>query len=51
MVQKNLSTENKQIHGHEEQTSGCQGVGGGIGMDWVFGISRCKILHLEWISK
>ena len=20
------------------------------GMDWEFGVSRCKLLHLEWIS-
>ena len=19
-------------------------------MDWAFGVSRCKLLHLEWIS-
>ena len=24
----NLSTEQKQIHGHGEKTSGCQGLGG-----------------------
>ena len=22
----------------------------GSGRDWEFGISRCKLLHLEWIS-
>ena len=25
-------------------------VGGGSGMEEEFGISRCKVLHLEWIS-
>ena len=24
---------------------------GGRGMDWGFGVSRCKLLHLEWISR
>ena len=24
--------------------------GRGIGMDWEFGVNRCKLLHLEWIS-
>ena len=24
--------------------------GGGSGMDGEFGVSRCKLLHLEWIS-
>ena len=43
-----LSTEQKQTHGHGEQTCGCQG--GGSGIDWEFGVSRCKLLHLEWIS-
>ena len=23
---------------------------GGGGMDWEFGVSRCKLLHLEWIN-
>ena len=23
---------------------------GGSGTDWEFGISRCKLLHMEWIS-
>ena len=43
----NLSTENKQTHGHGEQTYGCQEREGESGMDWEFGVSRCKLLHLE----
>ena len=27
-----------------------KGDGGGSGMDWEFGVSRCKLLHLERIS-
>ena len=46
----NLSTEKKQTYGLGEQTCGCQGGEGGSGMDWEFGVSRCKLLHLEWIS-
>ena len=23
---------------------------GGSGMDWEFGVNRCKLLPLEWIS-
>ena len=45
----NLSTGETQ--GHGEQTCGCQGGGGGSGMDWEFGVNRCKLLSLEWISK
>ena len=48
MAQMNLSTEQKQTQRHREKTSGCKG--GGSGMDWEFGVSRCKLLHLEWIS-
>ena len=46
----NLSTEEKQAHGHGEQTRGCQGGQGGSGMDRKFGASGFKLLHLEWIS-
>ena len=46
MAQINLSTEKKQTNGHGEQTCGCQGEGGESGMDWKFGVSRCKLLHL-----
>ena len=53
MAQTNLSTEQKQPHRHK-QTYGCQGgggvEGGGSGMDREFGVSKCKLLHLERIS-
>ena len=44
----NLPTKQKQTHRHREQTCGCQGGEGG--MDWEFGVSRGKLLHLEWIN-
>ena len=50
MAQVNQSIGQKQTPGHAEQTSGCQGGGGGSGMDWNFGGGRCKVLHLEWMS-
>jgi len=34
----------------DAKTCGCQGGGGGSGMDWESGVNRCKLLHLEWIS-
>jgi len=46
----NLSTKKKQTHGHGEQSCGCQEGGEGRGMDWEFGVSRRKPLHLEWIG-
>ena len=49
-LQMNLFTEKKQTHEHGEQTCGCQRGKEGSGMDWEFGVSRCKLLHLESIS-
>ena len=45
----NLSTEKKIM---DLETCGCQGGGGGggSGMDWEFGLNRCRLLPLEWIS-
>ena len=37
----------KQTHRHGEQTPGCQGGEEGSGMDGEFGVSRCKLWHLE----
>ena len=47
----NLSTEQKQTHEYGEQTCGCHGGGEGRGMDWEFGVSKCKLLRLEWLNK
>ena len=46
-AQMTLSTKGKQTHGHRKQTCGCQGGGGGSGMDGEFGVSRCKLFRLE----
>ena len=46
LAQMNPSTEKKQINGHGEQTCGSQEGGGRSGIDWEFGVSRCKLLHL-----
>ena len=40
----------KENHGHGEQICGCQGGVGGSGLDWEFGVNKCKLLPLEWIS-
>ena len=50
MAQTNLSTKQKQTYGHREQTCGCQGEGVGAGMEWEVGVSRCKLLFIEWIN-
>ena len=46
----NLYTEQKQTRRHREQTCGCQGRGGKEWDGLEFGVSRSKLLHLEWIS-
>ena len=47
----NLSTKQKWIYRRREQTCGCQGGGKVEGeKDWEFGISRCKLLYIGWIS-
>ena len=47
----NLSTKQKQTHRHREQTGDCQG-GEGFrgGMEWEVGVSRCKLLYIEWVE-
>ena len=50
MTQMNLSMKQKQTHRHREQTCDCQMAGGRRRMDWGFGVSRCKLLHIGWIN-
>ena len=42
----NISTKKTLTHRYREQTCGSRGGG----MDWEFGISRCKLLSIEWIN-
>ena len=49
----NLSTEQKQTQETwKNRLCGCRGRGRGreSGMNWGFGVRRCKLLHLDWIS-
>ena len=43
----NISTKQKQTHRHREQICGCQG-----GEVWrrEFGVSRCKLVCMEWMG-
>ena len=34
----------------QNHSGGCQGGGAGGGMEWEAGVSRCKLLHREWIN-
>ena len=47
MTQINIST--KQTHKYRKQTVVPKG-GGGVGKDWEFEISRCKLLYIGWIN-
>ena len=50
MTQMNLSTKEKQIHRHRKnRLVVADRVGEGRGTEWEFGVSKCKLLHLEWI--
>ena len=40
----------KQTHRHRETDWLPRGRGGGGGMVWEFGISRCKLLYIGWIN-
>ena len=47
MTQINLSMKQKRTHRHREQTCSCGGWGG---LEWEFGVSRCKLLYIGWIN-
>ena len=49
MAQMNHNQKTQIHHGCREQACGCK-EGGGTGTDWEFGVSGCKLLHLEWID-
>lgn len=44
-----LSYETKQLT-DTELIHGCRGREGGRGMDWGFGVSRCKLLYTRWMN-
>ena len=46
---------NEHVHETDSQTQGTdlwlpRGTGLGVGVDWESGISRCKLLYVEWIK-
>ena len=48
MAQMSLTIKQKQTQRCREQNHGCWGGDWWRGMDWELGISRCKLLHIEW---
>ena len=51
MAQMNPSMKQKQTQGHRKQACDCQGEGGSGREGLELGISRCKLLYIEWIGK
>ena len=49
MPQMIQSIKQKQIIDMESRLVAAVGEGRGSSMDRVFGVGRCKLLHLEWI--
>ena len=47
MAQINLSTNRNRLTGIENKPAVAMGEGG---KDWEFGVSRCKLLYIEWIN-
>ena len=50
MARMNLFTQEKETQDIENRLVVAKWEGGGSGMDWEFGVSRYKLLHLEWIN-
>ena len=48
MTQVDLSRKQKQ--GHREQSYVAKGEGLGEGMEWEVGVSRHKLLYMEWAN-
>ena len=51
MTQMGLFTNQRQTHSPRDQTRSCKGRGELRGSVGVSGVSRCKLLHVEWISQ
>ena len=47
----NISTEQKQTHRHRTDLWLPRGKGRGREKDWESRISRCKLLHMQWVNK
>ena len=46
----NVSMKQKQTHRYREQTCGLQEEEVGGGMEWEAGISRWKLLYIDWMN-
>ena len=48
--QKRTYLLNRRLTDVENSLVVDKGKGSGGGMDWEFGTSKCKLLHIEWIN-
>ena len=46
----NLYANRNRLRDTENRLVVAKGEGPGGGMDWESGVSRCKLLHTEWIN-
>ena len=50
MTQRTYLLKRNRLTEIENRLVVAKGEVGGGGMDWEFGISRCKLLYIEWIT-
>ena len=51
MAQRNYLQNRNRLTDIENRLVVAKGERGGSGMDWEFGVSKGKLLHLKWIMK
>ena len=50
MAQMNLSTYRNRLTDIENRLVVAKGKDVGAGLKWEIGVSRCKLLYIEWIN-
>ena len=50
MTQRTYLRNRNRLTDIENRLVVAKGEGGGGGMDWEFGVSRCTLLYIEWIN-
>ena len=50
MTQMNLSLKRNRITNIENRLVFAKGEGGGGGIEWEVGVSKCQLLYVEWVK-
>ena len=50
MTQMNLSLKRNRITNIENRLVFAKGEGGGGGIEWEVGVSKCQFLYVEWVK-